>query len=101
MIKMTTVNTPEFFNVMNSISKEFDTIGIPHTMRERLDGYQIVFPWTEGDIAIHLGTYSCEEGCVESYQFSWDDGGVSVLDPEEAIYKIEEEYSKWQQYAKG
>lgn len=87
-------NTERFFNIMDNISKELKAIGIPHTMRECHDGYQIVFPWAEGDIVICSYSYSSEYGYVESYRFEWDGDDVSILTPEEAINKIEEAYNE-------
>jgi len=89
-----TIHTNYFFRIMNNISKELKAIGIPHSMTECHDGYKIVFPWAEGDVAINSYTYHNIEGYVESFQFEWDNDDVSVLTPEEAINKIEEAYNE-------
>lgn len=61
---------------------------IPYTVNELWDGWQIRFPWCEGDVAAHRGTYGAANGKVESYQFPWDDDDVTVLTPREAAIKI-------------
>ena len=78
--------------IMEDIKNAFDAYGIPCSINECWEGYQLRFNWTNGDIAIHDGTYCHEKGCVESYEFPWDDGDVSVLTPDEAIEKIKSYY---------
>lgn len=63
-------------------------LNIPCTMNALYEGWQLRFPWCEGDIAAHRGTYEQAQGKVESYCFPWDDGDVTVLTPEEAAIKI-------------
>ena len=52
------------------------------------DGYKWTFPGTNGDVALHSGTYGAREGYVESYCFPWDNGDVTVCPPEEMARRI-------------
>ena len=68
--------------------------GVPYEPRALFEGWQLRFPWTRGDVACHLGTYGHANGFVETYQFPWDEGGVSMLTPEECANKIIAYYTK-------
>lgn len=61
---------------------------IPSAMRRCYDSWQIVFPWCDGDIASNSETFGNSKQMVESYQFPWDRGDVSVLTVDDAIQKI-------------
>lgn len=62
---------------------------IPFEIKPLYEGWQIRFNWAYGaDVAAHDGTYGTFSGKVESYQFPWDEGDVSVLEPEEAFELI-------------
>lgn len=65
-----------------------ETFDVPYELHELYDGMQLRFPWCEGDVACHSGTYGNEHGAVETYMFPWDDDDVSVLLPKEAALKI-------------
>jgi len=82
------MNTNLYFFTINFIKIILDSLQIPCEMREIYEGYQLRFPWCEGDIAMHDGTYGAKAGDVESYQFPWDDGDVSRLTPVAAMRKI-------------
>ena len=64
------------------------TLDIPCTVNALYEGWRLRFPWCEGDIAAHGGTYGEALGMVESFCFPWDGGDVTVLTPEEAAIKI-------------
>ena len=83
----------DFFNRIVFIAAALDLLGIPNTINPLYDGWQLRFPWCEGDIACHSHTYGAAKGDVESYQFSWDDGDVTQLTPEEATFLILREWS--------
>lgn len=70
------------------IARECEKQGVPLTVNPLHDGWQIRFPWCDGDVACHKYTYGTNAGKVESYQFPWDEDDVSVLTPEEAIERI-------------
>ena len=82
-----------YFSTMDGIHTTLLSRGIPHTMRPLLDGYQLRFPWCDGDVAMHSGTYHHDAGRVETYCFPWDDGDVSVFTPEEFIETITNFYT--------
>lgn len=64
-------------------------LNIPFEMRRIGEGWQILCPWADNaDVAAHDGTYGAKSGMVESYEFPWDEGDVSVLTPEEAADRI-------------
>jgi hypothetical protein len=77
-----------------AIAAACDENGIPYTVNDLYEGWQIRFPWCEGDVACHDGTYGAKNNKVESYCFPWDDGDVSVLDVDEAIEHISTYYSE-------
>lgn len=77
-----------------AMSDKLDIYGIPHEVHDCWDGAQIRFPWAIGDVACHSYTTGWKIGCVETYQFPWDDGDVTALTPEEAIDKIVQFYIK-------
>ena len=70
------------------ISSILSLLGIPYTVLPIWEGWQLRFPWCIGDVACHDGTYGSASGMVESYEFPWDEGDVSVLTPQEATIKI-------------
>lgn len=77
-----------YFERIDFIFHILVTLHIPCTMNAVYEGWQLRFPWCEGDIAAHAGTYGEAQGMVESYCFPWDGDGVTVLTPEEATIKI-------------
>ena len=77
-----------YFERIEFIFDILATLHIPCTMNAIYDGWQLLFPWNEGDIAVHAGTSGEAQGMVESYCFPWDGGDVTVLTPEEAAIKI-------------
>lgn len=77
-----------YFENINTIAEACKVAGIPHSVNPLWEGFQIRFPWCEGDIACHASTYGNRDGFVESYQFPWDDGDVTMLRPEAAARKV-------------
>jgi hypothetical protein len=78
-----------------TIAASLDRAGIPYSIHSIYEGWQLRFPWCAGDIAVHDGTYGAKTDKVESYQFPWDEGDVSVLMVGEAIEKIITYYLKY------
>ena len=74
---------------------------VPYTIRQIYEGWQIRFPWCDGDVACHDGTYNCKAGYVESYEFPWDNRDVSILTPTQAGLKIVEYYKSLANQANG
>lgn len=79
---------------INHIAKICADHNVPYAINKLWEGWQIRFPWCEGDVACHDSTYGRNVGMVESYQFPWDHGDVSVLTPEEAGALIVEYYNE-------
>jgi hypothetical protein len=77
---------------MSTIKDCLDLCGVPCVLVSLYEGFQLRFPWCEGDIAMHDGTYGARLGDVESYCFPWDEGDVTRLDPVDAVMKINEYY---------
>ena len=77
-----------YYERISFIKSILDSLHIPCSMNELWEGYQLRFPWCEGDVAAHDGTYGAKTGKVESYCFPWDNDDVTVLTPEEAAIKI-------------
>lgn len=74
--------TRDIFNAL------LDAYGIEYTCAPHFSGsgYQWHFSsYPNGDIICCNGSYHAIDGCVESYGFDWDDGGVTALLPEEMI----------------
>ena len=54
---------------------------IPFTVNNCGDGWQLRFPWDNGDVICHSGSYGSYKGMVESYGFPWDGNDVTTADP--------------------
>lgn len=67
-------------------NKLLDSYGFEYTCEPHLGGYQWRFPEFPGaDIICCKGSYSADEGNVESYGFEWDNGDVTSLPPADMI----------------
>lgn len=80
--------TNKYVDAINAVIACLIPAGVPFTVNPIFEGLQIRFPWCEGDVACHAGTYSSDCGCVESYQFPWDDEDVTVQTPKEMANDI-------------
>lgn len=80
--------TNEYVDAINAVIADLIPAGIPFTVHPISEGLQLRFPWHEGDVACHAGTYCSDCGCVESYQFPWDDEDVTVQTPKEMANDI-------------
>lgn len=78
----------KYFKSIIFIYNILTELSIPCTINPLFNGWQLCLPWHEGDVAAHSGTYGEAQGMVESYQFPWDNGDVTVLTPEEAAIRI-------------
>lgn len=67
---------------------------VPFTVNILYDGLQLRFPWHEGDVACHSGTYDSNLGYVESFEFPWDNGDVTELEPEKMALRIVNYYEE-------
>ena len=73
------------------VTDKLDEAKVPYTIHECLGGYQLRFPWCDGDIVAHQYAPS-KLGKVESMDFSWDTGDVTVTEPEDMATMIIVEY---------
>ncbi len=73
------------------VTDKLDEAKVPYTIHECLGGYQLRFPWCDGDIVAHQYAPS-KLGKVESMDFSWDAGDVTVMEPEAMGIMVEAEY---------
>lgn len=78
----------EYYQRITFIADALDELNVPYVLKLCYEGAQLRFPWCEGDVACHAGTYGSDCGFVESYQFPWDDDDVSMLSPQEFIEKV-------------
>ena len=83
-----------YFERIEFIHHILVTLHIPCTVNALYKGWQLRFPWCDGDIAVHTGTFGEAQGMVESFHFPWDEGDVTALTPEEAAIKIIALYSE-------
>lgn len=76
-----------------ALSSCLEEMGIPHTTNPLWDGYQIRFPWCDGDMVCHNFSYGHSAGHIESYCFPWDEGDVTELTISEAFVKVVDYYN--------
>lgn len=76
-----------------ALSSCLEEMEIPHTTNPIWDGYQIRFPWCNGDLICHGFSYGHSAGHVESYGFPWDEGGVTELTISKAFVKVVDYYN--------
>lgn len=76
------------------VARILDTLEVPFQFTGCYNGAQLNFDWCEGDVVCHEGSYGHTRGEVETYQFPWDDGDVSVLSHSECAKKIIEYYKQ-------
>ena len=68
---------------------------IPFTEHELWGGIQWRFPFTNGDVAYHAGTYH-NDTCVESFGMPWDREDVTAVPPERMVEFLAH-YDDWAQ----
>lgn len=81
-----------YANSIQIITDALDKVGVPYTLHECWEGYQIRCHWCGGDVVAHAGSYGSRAGKVESMGFSWDCGDVSTWEPEAMAIMIIAEY---------
>lgn len=79
---------PEYAKPILNLSNALSERNIPHTINVLWDGLQIHFPWNNGDIICHSGSFGHEVGDVESMACPWDDEDVSHLTVKDAVDRI-------------
>lgn len=82
------MNENIYVNAINEVIRDLIPAGVPFTTNPIYEGMQLRFPWCDGDVACHAGTYGSSEGMVETFQFPWDEDDVSMLTPVAAATNI-------------
>lgn len=85
---------PKYAVPILTLANALSERNIPHTINVIWDGLQIRFPWNDGDIVCHQGSYKSELGKVESMGCPWDDEDVSVLTIDYALDYIIKWYAE-------
>lgn len=86
-------NEPELINpiykaTIDKLAALLDANQIPYTRSQIWDGEQLRFPWCEGDVICHSGSYGSNNSKVESMGFPWDEDDVTKLSVESAYTLI-------------
>ena len=84
----------EYIKLIDKLRELLLESDVPFVECNIFDGRQLTFPWCDGDVVCHSGSYGSNRGFVESFMFPWDDDDVSVYVPEEMANKIIEYYDK-------
>ena len=77
-----------FFDIAVMFSGLLTGLKVPFSIDCLHDGFQWLFPWCDGDVIIHSGSYGHDIGYLESMNFPWDDGDVSVESTDDMAEKI-------------
>ncbi len=85
---------PDFAQPILTLANYLTDYNIPHTINVIWDGLQIRFPWNDGDIICHSGSYGHTNGMVESMGCPWDEGDVSYLDIDDIFERLVKWYSE-------
>lgn len=85
---------PDFANPILTLSNQLTVRNISHTLNVIWDGLQIRFPWNNGDLVCHSGSYGHNFGNLESMGCPWDDEDVSCISPKEALDYIVKWYAE-------
>ncbi len=80
--------TNKYTDAINAVIACLTFASVPFTVNPIFEGMQLRFPWHEGDVACHAGTYGSDKGMVESYQFPWDEDDVTMLKPKKMATRI-------------
>jgi len=88
-----TIN-PNYANVILTLSNHLIERNIPHTVNVIWDGLQIHFPWNNGDLVCHSGSYGHTSGMAESMGCPWDNGDCSPITIKDALERITEWYGE-------
>lgn len=81
---MTYETKQEYINPILDLALILRAAKVPFTFHTLYEGAQLRFPWCDGDVICHEHSYGSDHGAVETYQFPWDEGDVSVMSPSQA-----------------
>ena len=96
---MTNIKTAYAIPIL-ALANTLAQLGIPYLLYPLYDGLQMRFPWNDGDLVCHSGSYGHDHQCLESMNCPWDNGDVSCLIIEEAAIYIVEWYEATQKEEK-
>ena len=82
---------PDFAKPILTLANYLAGRCIPFALNVCWDGLQMRFPWNDGDLICHSGSYGHEYGDVESMGCPWDEFDVTRISVEDA----EEEIANW------
>ena len=85
---------PKFAVVILTLANSLSARGVPFTINILWDGLQIKFPWNNGDIVCHSGSYGADNGYAESAGCPWDDEDVTMIDIDTALHRIIDWYEE-------
>lgn len=85
---------PNFANTILTLANSLTEHNIPHTINVNWDGLQIRFPWNDGDLICHSGSYGHDNDMVESMGCLWDTDDVTSLSVEDALEKLTAWYAE-------
>lgn len=85
---------PEYTAPITTLALMLNERNIPYTCVQIWDGLQLRFPWCDGDIVCHSGSYGHSEAHVESYCFPWDNGDCTELTVFEAVELLTDFYAE-------
>lgn len=85
---------PNFANTILTLANSLTERNIPHTINVVWDGLQIHFPWNDGDLICHGGSYGHDDGMVESMGCPWDMDDVTSLSVKDALEKLTNWYAE-------
>lgn len=88
-MKMNTIYRDTVVEVLTELIK----YEIPYEVERLWDGFKVTFPWCNGDFVCHSGSYGNQEGFVETMNFPWDDGDVSMLEVNEIVVLLVRYYN--------
>ena len=87
----------KYANVMNDIELALFHSNIEYTQHSLHGGYQLRFPWCDGDVVIHDRSGKSADGKVESFGFPWDVGEISIMTPKLFVEYIRNYYRQIKQ----
>lgn len=86
--------TKFYFTAISEVSHALSQLSIPYELHAIYDGYQLTFPWMEGDVVIHSYSFGCAGGLFETMGFTDDEDDVrGYLTANEVFQDILNEYS--------
>ena len=89
---MIQLSNSAYIEPIYTIAKHLSAAKVPFHFQDFLSGAELTFPWCDGTVKCCQHSIGSDSGYVESYNFLWDRGTISMLDVDEAIRKIIDDY---------